>query len=59
MLVGFRLNVNRRYYQRRMNHSHKRYLSAIKKLALVRKLAVPVLQVDIAKKQINVAEGGR
>ena len=43
------------YYQRRMNHSHKRYLSALKTLALVRKLAVPVLQVNIAKKQINVA----
>jgi len=43
------------YYQRRMNHAHKRYLSALKTLALVRKLAVPVLQVNIAKKQINVA----
>jgi hypothetical protein len=43
------------YYQRRMNHSHKRYLSALKTLALIRKLAVPVLQVNIAKKQINVA----
>ena len=43
------------HYQRRMNHSHKRYLSALKTLALVRKLAVPVLQVNIAKKQINVA----
>ena len=43
------------YYQRRMNHSHKRYLSALKTLALVRRLAVPVLQVNIAKKQINVA----
>jgi hypothetical protein len=43
------------YYQRRMNHSHKRYLSALKTLALVRKLAIPVLQVNIAKKQINMA----
>jgi hypothetical protein len=43
------------YCQRRMNHAHKRYLSAIKALALVRKLAVPVLQVNIARKQVNVA----
>jgi hypothetical protein len=43
------------YYQRRMNYAHKRYLSAIKTLATVRKLAVPVLQVNIAKKQVNVA----
>ena len=43
------------YFQRRMNYSHKRYVSALKTLALVRKLAVPVVQVNIAKKQINVA----
>lgn len=43
------------YYQRRMNYSHKRYLSALRTLALVRKLAVPVLQVNIAKKQVNMA----
>src|SRR5262249_40582292 len=43
------------YYQRRMDRAHKRYLAAIKTLALVRKLAVPVLQVNIARKQVNVA----
>jgi hypothetical protein len=43
------------YYQRRMDRAHRRYLSAIKTLALVRKLAVPVLQVNIARKQVNVA----
>ena len=43
------------YYQRRMDRAHRRYLSALKTLALVRKLAVPVLQVNIAKRQVNVA----
>jgi hypothetical protein len=43
------------YYQDRMDRAHRRYLSAIKALAAVRRLAVPVLQVNIAKKQINVA----
>jgi hypothetical protein len=43
------------YYQRRMDRAHRRYLSALKTLALVRKLSVPVLQVNIAKKQVNVA----
>src|SRR5262245_37576683 len=43
------------YQQRRMDHAHRRYLSAIKTLALVRKLALPVLQVNIARKQVNVA----
>jgi hypothetical protein len=39
----------------RRDRAHRRYLSAIKTLATVRKLALPVLQVNIAKKQINVA----
>jgi hypothetical protein len=43
------------YYQDRMDRAHRRYLSAIKTLAMVRKLAAPVVQVNIAKKQINVA----
>jgi hypothetical protein len=43
------------YYQRCLDRAQKRYLSAIKTLALVRKLALPVLQVNIAKKQVNVA----
>src|SRR5262245_25573287 len=43
------------YYQRCISAAQKRYLAAIKTLALVRKLAVPVLQVNIAKKQVNVA----
>jgi len=42
------------YYQRCISAAHKRYLSAIKTLAAVRKLAVPVLQVNIARKQVNV-----
>ena len=44
-----------KYYQQRMDRAHKRYLSAIKALAVVRKLALPVLQVNIARKQVNVA----
>jgi hypothetical protein len=43
------------YYQRRMDRAHKRYLSALKTLAVVRKVALPVLQVNIARKQVNVA----
>jgi hypothetical protein len=43
------------YYQRSLSSAQKRYLSAIKTLAVVRKLALPVLQVNIARKQVNVA----
>jgi hypothetical protein len=45
------------YYQRSISTAHKRYLSAIKSLATVRKLALPVLQVNIARRQVNVAAG--
>lgn len=38
------------YYQRSISSAQKRYLTAIKALALVRKLAVPVLQVNIGSK---------
>jgi hypothetical protein len=38
-----------------MDRAHRRYLSALRTLALVRKLALPVLQVNIAgKQQVNV-----
>ncbi len=43
------------YFQRSLTAAQKRYLAAIKALAVVRKLAVPVLQVNIAKKQVNIA----
>jgi hypothetical protein len=45
------------YYQRGLSAAHKRYLSAIKTLALVRRLALPVLvqQVNVAaQQQVNV-----
>jgi hypothetical protein len=43
------------YHHRRLDRAHRRYLSSLKTLALVRKLAAPVLQVNIAKRQVNVA----
>ena len=43
------------YQQRAIDHAHRRYLSAIKTLATVRKLALPALQVNIARKQVNIA----
>jgi hypothetical protein len=43
------------YQQRRQDRAHRRYLSATRTPALVRKLALPALQVNIARKQVNVA----
>jgi hypothetical protein len=42
------------YHQRARDRAHKRYLTSIKTLALIRKLALPVLQVNIAQKQVNL-----
>lgn len=42
------------FHQRRMDATNKRYLAALKALALVRKLAVPALQINFARKQVNV-----
>jgi hypothetical protein len=51
-----RLSISQaEYHQRRCDRAHKRYLGAIRTLATVRKLALPVLQVNIARKQVNVA----
>lgn len=43
-----------RYHQDRIDRAHKRYLSALKTLAAVRKLALPAIQVNVAKNQVNV-----
>jgi hypothetical protein len=43
------------FHQRKIDAAHRRFLSAVKTLATVRKLALPAIQVNIAKKQVNVA----
>lgn len=42
------------FHQRQIDRAHARYMSAIKTLASVRKLALPSVQVNVAEKQINV-----
>jgi hypothetical protein len=41
--------------QRKIDKAHARFLSALRTLAQVRKLAVPAIQLNIAKNQVNVA----
>jgi hypothetical protein len=43
------------YHESRIEAAHKRYLAALKALALTRKLALPALHINVARKQINVA----
>ena len=46
------------YHQRRQDRANRRFLSAIKALATVRKLALPALQVNIGQNQVNTVSSG-
>jgi len=43
------------YLQRQVDRANQRYAAAIRALALVRRLLTPVVQVNVAEKQINLA----
>ena len=43
------------YKQKRIDQAHRRYLSAIRTLAQIRKLGPAAVQINIAEKQINTA----
>jgi hypothetical protein len=44
------------YHQRRAERAQRRYLEAIRTLATVRRLLQPVMQVNIADQQVNIAQ---
>ena len=44
------------FQHRKIDKAHARFVSSLLTLARVRKLAVPTLQVNIARNQVNVAE---
>jgi len=54
--TGFRAGD---YMQRRVDRAHRRLLSAAKSLAVIRRLQLPVMQVNIGEKQVNVASSGK
>jgi hypothetical protein len=43
------------YDQRRADATHRRYLHALKTLAVVRRLLTPAVQVNIAERQVNLS----
>ena len=43
------------YHQRRLDKLHRRYLSAIKALAQIRRMG-PAVQINIAEKQVNMTD---
>src|SRR5262245_1499451 len=44
--------------QRRMDRAHRRFLSTVKTLAMVRRLTTPNLQINIARRQVNQLNAG-
>jgi hypothetical protein len=44
------------HWQRLIDRAHKRYLSAIRTLATVRRLVLPTVQVNLSNQAINVAK---
>lgn len=44
--------------QRRMDRAHRRLMSTLKTLAAVRRLAVPALQINLARQQVNQLKAG-
>jgi hypothetical protein len=46
------------FHQRKIDKAHARFLSAVRTLAQIRKLALPTLQVNIAKNQVNMTGVG-
>ena len=47
------------YFQRRIDRAHRRFLAAVETLARVRKMAVPILQVNMARNQQINTVGSR
>ncbi len=45
------------FHQGLIDRVHNRFLSALRTLATVRKLALPALQINLARQQVNVAGG--
>ena len=41
------------HQQRRIDRTHRRLMSTIKTLANVRRLAIPALQINVARQQVN------
>jgi hypothetical protein len=41
-----------------MDRAHRRFLSAVKTLAAVRRLARPAVQINVARQQVNQLNAG-
>jgi hypothetical protein len=50
--------IQSEHQQRRIDRTHRRLMSTIKTLATVRRLAVPALQINVARQQVNQVNVG-
>lgn len=48
--------VQAEFFLKRQDRAHRRFLSAMKTLATVRKMALPAIQVNIGKNQVNALQ---
>ena len=46
------------HQQRRIDRTHRRFLDTIKTLATVRRLALPAMQINVARQQVNQVNVG-
>jgi hypothetical protein len=46
------------FHLRRIDRAHRRLLSTLKTLAMVRRLALPALQINVASQQVNQLNAG-
>jgi hypothetical protein len=44
--------------QRRLDRAHRRFISTLRTLATVRRLALPNLQINVARQQVNQLNAG-
>jgi hypothetical protein len=46
------------FHLRRIERAHRRFMSSLKTLATVRRLALPALQINLASQQVNQMKAG-
>jgi hypothetical protein len=49
--------IESEHCQRRQDRAARQYLAALRSLAIVRRLLVPTVQVNVAERQVNIAGG--
>jgi hypothetical protein len=54
--VGERSIKQADFYDRRLERAQRRHLASIKALAVIRRLALPVVQLNVTQQQVNIGQ---